>query len=192
VLVARGDDFETIKENYVNWDRPLQFNLAMTFNVVKDEPLFGFGRGILDDYSLYVRAFYQSGKRYTAYLLQYLSNGDTSKASNGRPYYDMDRSNLLGSIGEDWFWIDLNFEKNFTVGGLGFTFSVQVKNLLDNKNSAILNPVTGRAYEYGDPLPTSWNNPLFPQLQAPIRAYPYDPARYLAPRNMIVGLSMKF
>ncbi len=192
VLVARGDDFETIKENYVTWDRPLQFSLAMTFNVVKGEPLFGFGKGILDDYSLYVRAFYQSGKRYTAYLIQYQPNGDTLKASNGRPIYDLDRSNLLGRIGADWFWIDMNFEKNFTIGGMGFTFSIQLKNLLDNKNSAIIDPITGRAYEYGDPTPTSWNDPLYPQLQAPIRPYPYDPARYLAPRNMIVGLSMKF
>jgi hypothetical protein len=71
-------------------------------------------------------------------------------------------------------------------------FSIQVKNLLDNKNAAIINPVTGRAYEYGDLTPISWNDPLYPQLQAPVKAYPYDPSRYLTGRNVIFGLSMKF
>jgi hypothetical protein len=86
----------------------------------------------------------------------------------------------------------VNFEKNFDVMGLGMVFSVQVKNILDNKNAAIINPVTGRAYEYGDPTPLSWNDPLYPQLQAPVKAFPYDPSRYLAGRNVIFGLSMKF
>jgi outer membrane receptor protein involved in Fe transport len=188
VLVARGDDFETIKENYMNWDRPLQCNLATTFIVAKGEPLFGFGEGILDDYSVYVRTFYQSGKRYTPYILMGYD------PRNGRPDYQQDRSNILSKVGEDWFWMDMNVEKHFTVTGIEFTFSVQIKNLLDNKNSAVLNPVTGRAYEYGDSTPNSksWNDPMYPQLQAPVNPYPYDPSRYLPGRNMIVGLSMKF
>lgn len=190
VLVARGDDYETIKENFMTWDRPVQFNLAMTFNVLKDEPLFGFGRGILDDYSFYIRAFYQSGKRYTPFILV-----DTLPANN-RPNYEQDRSNRYGAVGKDWFWIDVNLEKNFTMAGLEFTFSIQVKNILDTKNTTIVNPVTGRAYEYGDPTPSSspqnWNDPKYPQLQSPVSPYPYNPARYLPRRNMIVGLSMKF
>jgi outer membrane receptor protein involved in Fe transport len=186
VLVAQGVDFERVKENYMEWDRPLQFNLATTFSVRKNEALFGFGNGILDDYSLYIRTFYESGKRYTPYVLV------GTIVSNNRPDYEMDRSNLLGAVGEYWFWIDLNFEKNFSVMGLGMVFSVQVKNVLDSKNAAIINPVTGRAYEYGDPTPLSWNNPLYPQLQAPVRAFPFDPSRYLAGRNVIFGLSMKF
>jgi len=186
VLVAQGIDFEKVKENYMQWDRPLQFNLATTFYVLKDQPLFGFGKGILDDYSLYIRTFYESGKRYDPYVFV------GTIPANNRPDYEIDRSNLLGGIGEDWFWIDVNFEKNFDVMGLSMVFSVQIKNLLDNKNAAIINPVTGRAYEYGDPTPLSWGNPLYPQFQPPIKAYPFDPSRYLAGRNMIVGLSMKF
>jgi outer membrane receptor protein involved in Fe transport len=194
VLVARGDDYETIKENYVSWDRPLQFNLAMTFNVMKGAPLFGFGEGILDDYSVYVRAFYQSGKRYTPSILPVdpVSGLPVTDPVTGRPMYETDRSNLLGAIGADWFWIDLNIEKNFSLLGLTATLSVEIKNLLDSKNSAIINPATGRAYEYGDPTPYSWNDPVYPQLQAPVKAYPYNPARYLAGRNLIVGLSLKF
>jgi outer membrane receptor protein involved in Fe transport len=186
VLVAQGVDFEKVKENYMEWDRPLQFNLSTTWRVEKGEPLFGIGRGILDDYSLYIHAFYQSGKRYTPYVLV------GTIPSNNRPDYELDSGNLLGGIGEDWFWIDVNFEKNFDVLGLGMVASVQIKNILDNKNAAVINPVTGKAYEYGDPTPLSWNDPLYPQLQAPVKAFPYDPSRYLAGRNMIVGLSVKF
>ena len=50
---------ETIKEIYMSWDRPFQFNLMTTFNVAKNEPLFGFGSGILDNYPFYVHAFYE-------------------------------------------------------------------------------------------------------------------------------------
>ncbi len=186
VLVAQGIDFETIKENYMQWDRPLQFNLATTFDVVKGEPLFGIGKGILDDYTLYIRTFYESGKRYTPYILLGTITG------TGRPDYETDPTNFYGGIGQYWFWIDVNFEKNFDVMGLNMVFSIQIKNLLDNKNAAVINPVTGRAYEYGDPTPLSWGDPLYPQLQSPVKTPPFDPSRYLAGRNVLFGLSMKF
>ena len=185
LLVARGIQDETIKENYVVWDRPLQFNLNATFVVQKNEPLFGFAPGILDDYMVYVRGFYESGQRYTPDIL-----GGTFQ--NGRPDYVTDNSNLLGGLGQRWFWIDVNIEKYFHIAGLEFTLSMQIKNLLDTKNSAIINPVTGRAYEYGDPTPGNWNDPLYPQLQAPVTPFPYNPARYLTGRNVLIGLAMRF
>lgn len=185
VLVARGIEDESIKENYVVWDRPMQFSAKATFNVLKDKPLFGFAPGILDDYTVYVRAFYQSGKRYTPANLD-------GTLPNGRPNYVSDRTNLLGGIGDRWFWIDLNIEKYVRFANLEFVLSLQVKNLLDGKNSAIINPVTGRAYEYGDPTPSGWNDPLYPQVQSPVSAFPYNPARYLAGRNVQVGLAMRF
>jgi hypothetical protein len=99
---------------------------------------------------------------------------------------------LLGGVGGSWFWIDMNIEKYIHVGGLEFTLSLQVKNLLDNKNSAIINPVTGQAYRLGDPTPAGWNDPMYPQLQAPVTAFPFNPARYLPGRNMQLGLGMRF
>jgi hypothetical protein len=99
---------------------------------------------------------------------------------------------LLGGIGSSWFWIDMNIEKYIQFANLEFTLSLQVKNLLDTKNSAIINPVTGRAYELGDRTPTGWNDPMYPQLQAPVSTYPFNPARYLAGRNMQVGLAVRF
>ncbi|MCK9409092.1 MAG: TonB-dependent receptor, partial [Bacteroidetes bacterium] len=184
-LVARGIEDEAIKENFVSWDRPFQFNLVTTFNVVKNEPLFDFAPGVLDDYSVYFRFFYQSGKRYTPTML-------SGYQPNGRPIYVSDQTNRLGAIGEDWFWVDMNFEKYLSFVGFDFTFSVQIKNLLNNKNSTIINPVTGKGYEFGDATPTSWNDPMYPDLQAPVSPYPYNPARYLSGRNLQVGMKMKF
>ncbi len=185
-LVQRGDLEESIRENFVIWDRPFQATLFASFDVLKGEGLFGIGRGILDDMNVYVRLFYQSGRRYTPQLFT------GSDPATGRPIYDRDRSRLNDAVGDDWFWIDLNFEKRFRLAGLEMTFLIEATNLLDSRNSTIINPVTGAAYEYGDPTPSSWNDPLYPDLQAPLNPYPYNPARYLAPRNVKAGFTLAF
>ena len=86
----------------------------------------------------------------------------------------------------------MNFEKYFELSGLQFSVFVEVNNLLDTDNSTIINPVTGRAYEYGDDVPGSWNDPRYPDVQAPISAYPFNPARYLTRRNIKFGVTFKF
>jgi len=186
VLVLRGDIDESIKEYYMIWDRPVQASLNLNFYVEKNKPLFGFGRGVLDDYNVYVRVFYQSGKRYTPYYFtgKYLEDG--------RPVYIINRKNRNGAIGKNWFWVDMNFEKFFTVAKLKFSVRMEVNNVFDFKNSAIINPVTGRAYEYGDPTPLSWNDPLYPSYQAPLDPYPFNPARYLTRRNVKAGITLRF
>ena len=130
--------------------------------------------------------FFQSGKRYTP--ATFTGSYDT----DGRPEYVSDRSNRYSEIGDDWFYIDFNIEKYFTFAGLKFSIFAEINNVLDTKNSAIINPATGKAYEEGDPTPSSWNDPLYPDLQAPISAYPYNPARYLTRRNIKFGLSLRF
>ncbi len=56
---------ENIKENYLIWDRPVQVSLNLNFTVPKEQPLFGVGRGILDDWNLFVRIFYRIGTSAT-------------------------------------------------------------------------------------------------------------------------------
>ncbi len=143
------------------------------------------GLGVLDDLNMYFRAFFQSGKRYTPMLLVGF------EPSTGRPVYQTDRNNLYGDIGENWFYLDINFEKHIMLAGVDFGIQLEITNVLGNENSTIVNPVTGRAYEYGDPTPGGYNNPLYPDLQAPLNPYPYNPARYLAPRNIRAGISIK-
>ncbi len=186
VLVLRGDLDESIKENFTEWDRPISASITTNFYVEKNNALFDFGNGILDDYNIYVRMQYQSGKRYTPAVFtgNYLNDG--------RPEYETIRNQRYGNIGDDWFWIDLNFEKYLVIGDLRLSIFMEINNLFDTKNSAIINPVTGEAYEYGDPTPLTWNDPNYPDLQAPLNPYPYNPARYLTRRNIKFGMSLKF
>jgi len=186
VLILRGDLTESIKETYMPWDRPITAFTTFNFYVESGKPLFGFAPGILDNYNFFIRLFYESGKRYT----QYIFTGGYD--IDGRPEYVYDINNRSGSLGADWFWIDINFEKSFDIGKTTLTFILEVTNLLDWQNSSIINPTTGKAYEYGDPTPSSWNDPLYPDLQAPISPYPYNPARYLSRRNVRFGLSFRF
>ena len=186
VLILRGDLDESIKEEFVSWDRPFTVSSSMNFYVEKGKPLFGIGQGILDDMNVYVRLFWQSGKRYTPYIFT------GNYTLDGKPEYIADRKNRYSKTGDDWFWIDLNFEKYFTLLGMKFKFFIEVNNLLDTKNSAIINPVTGKAYEQGDAVPINWNDPNYPDLQAPISPYPYNPARYLTRRNVKFGISLRF
>ncbi|MBI5726415.1 MAG: TonB-dependent receptor [Ignavibacteriales bacterium] len=184
VLVQKGSLSETIKEFYMAWDRPLNISASTNFYIERDNPLFGIGEGILDDYNIFIRMQFQSGKRYTPAVY--------TGVDNGRPQYSTIQTDRNNKVGDSWFWIDLNFEKNLRINSLKFEIFMEINNILDRKNSAIINPVTGRAYEYGDPTPSSWNDPVYPDLQAPINAYPYNPARYLTRRNIKLGISVKF
>ncbi len=180
---------ENIKEVPAVFDRPLQISLNMNFTSKKNKPFFGFGEGILDDYNIFTRFFYQSGKRYTKQLLIGYD------AASGRPLYTPDYKHPLSEVAEPWFYIDLNLEKFFDLGIGKLVFSLEVQNLLDKKNSQIINPVTGRAYEYGDPTQypsPAVNDPLYPDLTYPVDPYPYNPARYLTPRTYKMGLAFRF
>ncbi|MBI3766240.1 MAG: TonB-dependent receptor, partial [Ignavibacteriales bacterium] len=177
---------ENIKEVPMVFDRPLQVSMNLNLTSRKNEPLFGFGRGVLEDYNLFFRVFYESGKRYTKDTLSRFPLAD------GRPLYVQDNSHPLEKIAEPWFYIDMNFEKYFDVGIGKIALSFEVQNLLNRKNSQIINPVTGKAYEYGDPTVNSVNDPLYPDLTYPVDPYPYNPARYLTPRTFRLGMSFRF
>ncbi len=83
----------------------LPTTLIANFYVGDDEALFGFGNGILDDYNVNLRFFFQSGKRYTPAVFT------GSYEVDGRPQYDFVRGERYTAIADDWFYIDLNFEK---------------------------------------------------------------------------------
>ncbi|MCI0692410.1 TonB-dependent receptor [candidate division KSB1 bacterium] len=192
-LVARGTlNEKPITEDFLIWDRPWQVSAVANLHVNKGKGPRLFGVKIPDDWNLNVRAFAQAGRRYTPQFF----TGTT--LLDGRPEYDDDLDqngepdDPYGKLGATWFWVDLSFEKYFKLIGLEYTFMFEVVNLLDRKNSQIINPITGRAYDLGDPTPTSWNDPFFPDTQAPLEPFPFNPARFLTQRNVRVGLSVRF
>ena len=184
-LVATGGAFETIGENYLSWDRPIQASINANIFIEKGKGLFGFGRNILDDITIKTRWFYESGKRYTPQIF-------VGYLQNGRPEYEADVENPLSALATPWFWIDLSIEKYINLGNAKFILSLEISNLLDTKNSTIINPVTGKAYEYGDPTPNSYNDPLYPDVQAPLSPFPYNPARYVSPRQIRFGIGFQY
>ena len=71
------------------------------------------------------------------------------------------------------------------------TLSVKARNVFNNKNAQIINPITGRAYENGDNVPNDWRDPRYvgPEESG---TPPQNPARYLAPRQVLFGLKFRF
>jgi hypothetical protein len=132
-----------------------------------------------------MRWFFQSGKRYTGQLL-------SGYGTDGRPLFISDANNLYQEVAEPWFYMNMNIEKNIDLGFSTMVVSLEIQNVFDNQNPQIVNPVTGRAYEYGDATPSSYNDPLYPKLQGSISPFPYNQARYLAPRTALLGVSFRF
>jgi hypothetical protein len=91
-----------------------------------------------------------------------------------------------------WFNSDLKISKMFKTGKQqGVVISVEIRNMWNNKNAQIINPVTGRAYEPGDDVPTGWRDPRYvgPEEDG---VPPDNPARYLPPRQILYGISFRF
>jgi len=190
LLVAKGSlDEKPITESFLIWDRPIQGNASLNFFVPQKKAPKIFGIQMPDNWNINTRVFVQSGKRYTPSLFtgNYIKYGDDL-----RPEYRTDIDNPYNDVANYWMWVDVNFEKYFSIAGMNLTFTIEVLNLLNRNNSNIINPITGRAYEYGDPTPLGWNDPLYPDVQAPLEPYPYNPARYLNPRNVKLGVKLRF
>ncbi len=176
----RFTEEQTTKEKFLAWDRPLQFRISTNFLLDDDNEPF-LGLGFLNQTNIFIQWNFQSGKRYTPYLYSGID------ASTQRPVYKEDLTNEYQSIGENWWWGDLNIQHWFFIDKVKFTLFVEVKNIFDNINSTIINPLTGRAYELGDLTP--FRDPTFPHPQD--RGFPpFDPARYLEQRHILAGVSV--
>lgn len=184
-LQIRNQGFvNTTKENFLAWDRPFDTKLMFFFNPDSTTKIFGLS---LKGFRAFVSSTLKSGLRYTPY--EY-----TGDAPSGRPQYERIDDAPFSKIGKPWFWTDLRISKDFEFGAAkdkSMSLSFEVKNVFNNRNSQIINGVTGRAYEDGDPLPLNFRDPNWPDPQD--RGLPpFNPARYMAPRQMMLGLSFQF
>jgi len=176
LLVAAGRLREkTLKEDFLNWDRPFHFALNLTLHAGQDDHYRLLGLRLPDNWAFNVRYQLQSGKRYRPVTRKY-DAGD-------QPYDDYGERNA--EVGKYWEWLDLKVEKDFRFGPLWTTLFLEGKNILNNKNARYINPLTGRAWEQGDPIPISWAND-------PDDLPPWNPARYREPRNFRLGLSLSW
>lgn len=152
---------ETLKEWYLRWDRPVKFYGDVVLVYGKNEYFKIFDKNILSDFTLSLQVSAKSGRRYTP--IDTLGN----------------RGELNSKIGPMWHRIDLAFTKTFRFSNIKTKFKIQVRNLFNHRNAYYINPITGRAYEVGDPLPprTTERDML-------------NPARYLQGRAVYLGLEV--
>ncbi|MGC9364857.1 MAG: TonB-dependent receptor [Fidelibacterota bacterium] len=161
---------KSLAETFMSWDVPLRMSADFNFYIPKDNRAkLGF-LPLPRDFGIYIHWQVSSGKRYTPIIDLELEKYADAEYSALSPYW------------QRW---DLKVTKGFSVNKLGFDLSVQIENLLDAKIARRINPVTGRAYEPGDPIPRSWYDSL---TDLP----PTDPSRYQEPRNVMIGVKVKF
>ncbi len=179
--IEQNGEVPVTTEQFLAWDRPWNINIGMVMHHDTSVRLPRFTKGM----QLFVSASYQSGFRYTPQEADGYND-------LGRPLYNPVLEEYLNERATPWFNIDLKLTKTWHYKkDKGITLSFEARNLLNNKNAQIINPVTGRAYENGDDVPNTWRDPRYigPEESG---VPPMNPARYLAPRQLLFGLQFRF
>lgn len=183
--IEQNGEVELTKEQFLAWDRPWDVKWGIIF---KPDSSLRIGKVPLYGLRVFLNLNYTSGFRYTPYR-------HTGKNNDlGRPIYEQETNKYLEKNGKGWFNSDLKISKDFYVNKktkTGITVSIEVRNLFDIKNSQIINPITGRAWEQGDDLTDRYRDDRYigPEEKG---ALPNNPARYLAPRQILYGISFRF
>ncbi|MEO1448449.1 MAG: TonB-dependent receptor [Bacteroidota bacterium] len=172
----------TTKEQFLAWDRPLDFKGLLIWTPDSTQYL---GRVPLRGFRATLSATYKSGLRYTPFTLV------RTNEISGRPEYEPILDQPFSQVGSPWFWMHFRLSRDFFIGQNGaISLSFEIKNLTNYRSAAIINGVTGRAWQEGDPLPLSLRDPAYPN---PLdRGTPPDnPARFTSPRQFLFGLQVK-
>ena len=173
----------TTKEQFLAWDRPFDFKLLAIFTPDSTNYLWGMP---LEGFRASITATYKSGLRYTPHELVRVDD------QTGRPEYEPILSQPFAAVGSPWFWVNAQVSRDFFIGERGrLSLSFEVKNLTNYLSAAIINPVTGTAWQPGQDLPLSFRDPKYPDPQDN-GPPPDNPARFLSPRQMLFGMQFKF
>ena len=170
------------QETYLAWDRPIDTKLSFT---IMPDSSHSMGWLHLNKYRVFIFSTYKSGLRYTpSYLAGY--------APDGRPLYDPETSPTAqySKVGSSWFWTDVKITRDYKINKRIISFSLEIKNIFGDKNAQQINPVTGRAYQYGDPVLYNVSDPKYPDPQLNTTP-PNNPARYMQPRQILYGISFQ-
>jgi outer membrane receptor protein involved in Fe transport len=185
-ILATGNT-TTTTETPLAWDSPVDAKGYVLFHVNNEEGLLH--HKWINKFNFYTEAIFRTGRRYTPYLF------DGYEEYSGRPIYVVDDNpeNRYSELSDAAFWLNLSFRKWFDIQQTQLSVSLEVTNLFDTKNTAIVNPVTGRAYEYGDDVPTEWRDPRYLDPRDPRSSNipPDNPARYYEGRHFLVGVALR-
>ena len=76
----------------------------------------------------------------------------------------------------------MSFQKWWQVNNrVNITWNLEVTNAPNGQNAAIINPITGQGYTYGDDVPSNYQDPRFidPRDFRSYNSPPTNPARWL-------------
>lgn len=204
-FLARGD-IDNTTETPLAWDRPLDLKASVTFTHDRDRPFFGVPG--LNRFKVYLSTTYRSGQRYTPVEFQGNEVNPFTGERDWRPIYEQvqDPNERYSEIGAPWWWFDMNLQRSVALAGNDLVFSLEITNLFNQLNSIIVNPVTGKAYPDIDPETTDFTalrgNSDYdvttslrdPRYEDPSTSGlpPFNPARFLPQRHVLLGLSYRF
>ena len=204
-LLQNGNVDNTF-ETPLAWDRPLDLKASTTLSYDRDTPWLGIPG--LNRMRLFVQSTFRSGQRYTP--VEFIGNerNPFTGERDWRPIYETvdDPALRFSETGRAWWFFDLRAERRVGLGGSDLVLSLEVENLFNQNNSVVVNPVTGRGYPRIDPATTDFvalrgdetydvpSGLRDPRYEDPnTRGLPpFNPARYLAPRHITVGLKYAF
>ncbi len=204
-IISGGQDIGNNIETPLAWDRPFDIKGSLIFTWDRDRGLFD--TGALNNIRAYLSGTYRSGQRYTPMIYKGQERNPVTGVEDWRPIYERnpDPNKRYSEIGEPWMMFDLTFQKWFEVKGTRIEASLEITNLFNNKNPAIINPVTGKGYKSSYPAdPTTLrgnsaydvpSNVRDPRYRDPrdnnVPAY-LNPANYLEQRHIMFGLAINF
>lgn len=204
-FLANGD-IDNTTETPLAWDRPLDLKASVTLTHDRERPLFGIPG--LNRLKLYVASTFRSGQRYTPVEFRGRQTNPITGEQDWRPVYEYvsDPTKRYSEVGAAWWWFDLSLQRSIAVAGNDLQVTLEVTNLFDQLNSIIVNPVTGRAYPNVDPAATDFvalrGDPDYdvvtgvrdPRYEDPTVSGqpPFNPARFLPQRHVVLGLAYKF
>jgi hypothetical protein len=141
----------------------------------------------LRDWNIFFSSNLKSGFRYTPVKT-------TGTDDFGRVIYEYETDKPNSKLAKPWFWSDLKISRDIFFNRrrtMAMVISVEIRNLFNNLNAQIVNPVTGDGFREGDDVPYSWRDPKFadPQNNG---VPPDNPARWRPPRQVLYGIALKF
>jgi len=183
LLQLRNQGFvDNTKERPLAWDRPWDLKAGLIFN---GDTSLRIGPISTKGFRIYFSSNFKSGFRYTP--VEFQTTNDL-----GRNIYTARNDLPRESIAKSWFWSDLKLSREFILKGKsGFSLSVEFRNIFNNLNALIVNPVTGTGYVDGDDVPESWRDPKINDPEDN-RVPPTNPARWRSPRQVLFGIQFRF
>lgn len=207
-IIVGGQDIGNNIETPLAWDRPWDVKGSVIFTWDRPDPLFGVG--VLNQFRLFLSGNYRSGIRYTPMEFRGLQRNPITGEEDWRPIYERssDPNLRFSEIGESWLMFDLNFQKWFNVAGMRVMATLEITNLFNNKNAAIINPVTGKAYRTDYPtdpqalialrdnrafdVPSNVRDPRYVDPRDNNRPSYLNPSNFLEQRHIMFGLGINF